>query len=115
RAQQGRPNGWSASSVREVLQRPVYRGDVVFGRTASAYGRELKKAYPHTTRESGQIPKPEETWIRRTVESLRIIDVDLAARVDARRDSWHHRAQAAKAKGRAPQNASGKYLLSGGM
>src|SRR5687767_4334932 len=55
RAQQGRPNGWSSSSVREVLARPAYRGEVVFGKTASAYGRELGAAYPK--REHGQIPK----------------------------------------------------------
>ena len=27
RAQQGRPSGWAPSSVREVLHRPLYRGD----------------------------------------------------------------------------------------
>ena len=43
RAQQGRPNGWSSSSVREVLARPLYRGVLVYGRTAKAYGRELKR------------------------------------------------------------------------
>src|SRR5688572_3000274 len=30
RAQQGRPNGWSATSVREVLMRPAYRGTVIY-------------------------------------------------------------------------------------
>lgn len=112
RAQQGRPNGWSASSVRSVLERPLYRGELVFGKTASAYGRELGK---HSAREQGQIPRPEETWTRRDKPALRIIDVDLAARVDARRETWHRRVVEAKATGRAPQNASGRYLLSGGM
>jgi hypothetical protein len=32
--------------VREVLQRPLYRGEMVWGKTTSAYGRELKKVYP---------------------------------------------------------------------
>jgi site-specific DNA recombinase len=117
RAQQGRPNGWSSSSVREVLQRPVYRGEVVFGKTASAYGRELgqRKTRDGKPREQGQIPRPEESWIRREVPLLRIVDADLATRVDARRESWRGRYVASKARGRAPQNASGKYLLSGGM
>lgn len=114
RAQQGRPNGWSASSVSEVLMRPVYRGEVVFGRTVSAYGREMKKAYPKTTRESGQIPQPEERWIRRPAESLRIIDADLAARVDARRESWQQRIAASKGHCK-PQHAHGRFLLSGGL
>ncbi len=112
RAQQGRPNGWSSSSVREVLQRPLYRGEVVYGKTASAYGRELGK---RSAREYAQIPKPEETWVRRDMPELRLIDADLAARVDARRETWRRRVVDAKAKGRAPQNAGGKYLLSGGL
>src|SRR4051794_31927721 len=33
RAQCGRPRGWAPSSVREVLFRPLYRGDVVWNRT----------------------------------------------------------------------------------
>jgi site-specific DNA recombinase len=112
RAQQGRPNGWSSSSVRSVLERPLYRGELVFGKTASAYGRELGK---QSARESGQIPKPEATWTRRDMPALRLVDADLAARVDARRERWRQRVVEAKAKGRAPQNASGKYLLSGGL
>ena len=56
RAQQGRPSGWSSSSVREVLMRPLYRGELVWGRTVSAYGRELGKQ--RGKREAGQIPQP---------------------------------------------------------
>src|SRR5437899_3016905 len=33
RAQQGRAHGWCASSVREVLYRPLYRGEIVWNRT----------------------------------------------------------------------------------
>src|SRR5689334_15084252 len=33
RAQQGRPSAWCASSVREVLYRPLYRGAIVWNRT----------------------------------------------------------------------------------
>lgn len=112
RAQQGRPNGWSSSSVRSVLERPLYRGEVVYGKTACAYGRELGK---QSAREHGQIPKPEETWTKLNVAELRIITPELAARVDARREHWRRRVVAAKTKGRAPQNAGGKYLLSGGL
>ena len=54
-------------------------------------------------------------WIRGEVPAQRIIDADLAARVDAPRADWHRRAVAAKEKHRAPQNAGGKYLLSGGL
>ena len=62
---------------------------MVCGKTVSAYGRELGR--DAGKREAGQIPRPEETWIRRTLPELRIIDADLAARVDARREDWHAR------------------------
>ena len=32
-SQRGRPKGWAPSSVREVLFRPLYRGEVVWNRT----------------------------------------------------------------------------------
>lgn len=79
RAQQGRPNGWSSSSVREALR------------------------------------QPESAWVQREVPELRIVDADLAARVDQRRERWRVRAVEAAKQNRAPQNASGKYLLTGGL
>jgi DNA invertase Pin-like site-specific DNA recombinase len=117
RPQQGRPHGWSASTIHAVLRRPLYRGDVVYGRTAKAYNRELRKVYRGTKREKGQIPKPEETWIRKHVPALAIIDPDLAVRVDAKLDDRRARYLAAvkQGDGRAPHKAFGKYLLSGGM
>jgi site-specific DNA recombinase len=115
RAQQGRPDGWTHISVRDVLQRPVYRGDVVWGRTTSVEGRELKKARPNTTRETGQIPQSEEHWIRREIPEQRLIGPELAARVDARFATWRKRTEPKTKGDRLPQRAHGKYLLTGGM
>jgi len=70
RAQQGRRDGSSMSTVRAVLERPLYRGVVVYGRTAKAYDRELRRVRPGTQREKGQIPRPEETWLRHEVPAL---------------------------------------------
>ena len=81
-------------------------------KTPSAYGRELGAAHPK--REYGQIPKPEETWIRREVPALRLINLAHAARVDARRTEKQQRHRASLARGHAPEKAHGKYLLSGG-
>lgn len=64
RAQRGRPEGWSASTVRAVLERPLYRGEIIFGRSAKAYGRELRRVYRNSRREKGQVPRPENTWLR---------------------------------------------------
>lgn len=61
------------------------------------------------------VPTPEETWVIRESPDLRIIDPELAARVDAQGDEWQRRYEAGKAQGRAPHRAHGKYLLSGGM
>lgn len=113
RAQQGRANGWSSSSVREVLGRSSYRGEATYGRTKNAYGREVKKADRNSEREHAQVKQPEEQWIRSSCPA--IIDQDLAARVDARREQWRARMEEGKQRGRAPQNAGGKYLLSGGL
>ena len=88
RAQLGRPSGWSVSTIREVLKRPLYRGEIVWGRTASKYGRELGKVVTRKgrVREKAQLPTPEASWTRLPVnESLRIVSAELAARVDARR------------------------------
>ena len=121
RAQQERRDGWSVSTIRAVLKRPLYRGEVVYGRTSKAYGRELRKVHRHTTRERGQIRKPEATWTRCLMpdveQRLRIIDPDLAARVDAILDDRRERYVASRIRkdGRAPEKAHGKYLLSGGM
>ena len=60
RAQKGRWNGWSQSTIREVLHRPLYRGEIVWGRTAGKYGRELGKLAKNRTgekREMAQIPQ----------------------------------------------------------
>jgi site-specific DNA recombinase len=111
RAQQGRPNGWSSTSVREVLTRSTYRGEVVYGKTAKKYGRELRD----TSRERAQVKQSDAQWLRVDAPTLRIIDADLAARVDARRAVFAERADVAKRSNRAPQNTHGKYLLSGGL
>jgi site-specific DNA recombinase len=120
RAQQGRPSGWSVSTIREVLKRPLYRGEIVWGRTKSAYGRELGKLTTRNgrKREKGQIPTPEETWVRLPFnESLCIVDPELAARADARRTDRRTRylSSLGAQNGKAPEKSWGKYLLTGGM
>ena len=120
RAQQGRPNGWSVSTVREVLNRPLYRGEIIYGKTKSAYGRELGKLVTRKgrVREKAQISTPEDAWIRLPVnESLRIVDPELAARVDARRTDRRTRylSSLGAKNGKMPEKTWGKYLLTGGL
>lgn len=117
RAQQGRASGWSSGTVRAILERPLYRGEMIYGRTIKAYGRDLKKARPTTKRERGQLPTDPSTWIRVSKPELAIISPDLAERVDERRSERRHRYRESlkRTDGRMPEKASGKYLLSGGM
>ena len=82
RAQQGRVNGWCASSVREVLKRPLYRGDVVWGR---AWKRDREGQVSPT-------PRPSQEWLRRAAPELRVVSEDLAGAVDARRAAMRQRA-----------------------
>ena len=41
--------------------RPLYRGEIIYGRTKKAYGRELKKVNRKDEREYGQVRRPEDT------------------------------------------------------
>jgi site-specific DNA recombinase len=117
RAQQGRRDGWSASTIRAVLKRALYRGEIVYGRTMKAYNRELRRVRRGTSREKGQIPMPDDTWIRTPAPHLRIIDEELATRVDTRLEDRRSRYLAAIQRNAttAPWKAHGRYLLSGGM
>ncbi len=66
--------GWCAGSVKEVLRRPLYRGEIIWGKQIKRDGFGMRK--PH--------PRDERDWIRLPAPGLRIIDPDLAARVDRR-------------------------------
>jgi DNA invertase Pin-like site-specific DNA recombinase len=80
-AQQGRVHGWCASSVREILRRPLYRGELVWGRS-----KKRDK--------SGQIhfrKQDKSTWLRRPMPELRIVPEELALAVDARLASMQAR------------------------
>ena len=115
-----RPNPAPAGYWRRAcgVGETLYRGEIVFGRTAAKWGRELgkRKTVNGKPREHGQVPMPEETWVRVVNEDLRIIDRDLAARCDKRLLAMRNQYLSSKAKGgRVPERAHGRYLLTGGM
>ncbi len=82
RAQQGRRSGWAPSSVREVLHRSLYRGEIVWNRTKKrdAWGQNRRRA------------RPEAEWVSVLVESLRIVPEALwraaHARMTERRSNY---------------------------
>ncbi len=103
-----------------MLKRPLYRGEIIYGKTASAYGREVGRLVTRNerVREKAQIQTPEETWTRLAInESLRIVDSELAARLDTRRTDRRTRylTSLGAKNGKMPEKAWGKYLLTGGL
>jgi len=106
RSQQGRPRAWAPSTVREVLRRPLYRGDVVWNRTKKrdTWGRKHRKA-----RASGE-------WISTHVEALRIVDEKLWHEAHGRLKEAREvylRGTNGQLWGRPARGAESKYLLPG--
>jgi site-specific DNA recombinase len=102
RAQLGRSQTWAPTSVRAVLTRPLYRGEIVWAQTAKRdkWGRKHQQ------------DRPESEWIRTPAPALRIVS-------DEEWRAAHTRQQAAKAiytaagrrGGRPPLGNPSKYLL----
>jgi site-specific DNA recombinase len=104
RAQQGRSRTWAPSSVREVLHRTVYRGEILWNasRKRDQWGQHR------------QIARPEAEWIRVPAPNLRIVSEDAwaaaHARVTAAR-AIYLRTNKGQAFGRPPLGIPSKYLL----
>jgi site-specific DNA recombinase len=105
RAQQGRPSGWAPSSVREVLYRSLYRGEIVWNQTRKRdqWGQVRQRA------------RNEADWLRVDVQHLRVVSDELwqAAhdRLSSVRDRYL-RLTNGRVIGRPPASGT-KYLLSG--
>jgi site-specific DNA recombinase len=67
RPQQGRPAGWSPSTIHEVLKRPIYRGQIVWNTT-----RKRDRWGQHH-----QAPRPGNEWITIEAPALRIVPEDV--------------------------------------
>ena len=59
RAQQGRPNGWTASSLWAVLRRPIYRGELVWNQTKKRNQWGIKAQTDRDARDWVRVPAPE--------------------------------------------------------
>ena len=106
RAQQGRPDGWAPSSVREVLYRPLYRGEIVWNKTKKrdAWGR------------TKQQQRPEAEWLRIEAPELRIVDETVWTAAHgrlARARQTYLRGTNGRLWGRPVGGVESKYLLTG--
>lgn len=102
RPQQGRPAGWSQTSVYEVLRRPIYHGVIEWGKTKK---RDAEGKTAVTVR-------PESDWLRVERPELRIVAEDVweAAhrRLDAARAQYERVTKGAR---RPKRDRDSKYLL----
>ena len=106
RSQRGRPASWAASSVFEVLARPLYRGEILWNasRKRDRWGHKR------------QAPRPESEWMRVPAPHLQIVADSLwqaaQARLAESRDEYLERTGGA-VFGRRSGPVEPKYLLSG--
>ncbi len=106
RPQQGRPRGWVASSVRQILYRSLYRGEIVWNKTKkrNAWGQ-------------AQVSKrPDTEWITVPAPHLRIVSDDAWTRAHARlaeARTHYLRSTSGRLWGRPPRETDSKYLLPG--
>jgi site-specific DNA recombinase len=98
----GRPAGWVPGAVRQVLLRPIYRGEIIWNRTKKRdlWGRRRQQ------------PRADETaWIRTPAEQLRLVSDDVWHAAHARLQEM--RATGGLLLGRPLHGIESKYLLTG--
>ena len=103
RPRPGRHRSWAPSSVRAILFNPLYKGEVVWGRTKKrdSWGRRKQR------------DRPANEWVVTKVEHLRVVSDELWG---AAHDSLRARQKSFGFKRALPRLASAresKYLLSG--
>ena len=98
RAQQGRPASWVSSSVRDVLHRVLYRGEIVWNQTAKRdqWGQRRPQ------------PKAADARVTRQAPELRIVAEEVWTAAQARMGERRAKFD----QGNRPDRAS-RYLLSG--
>jgi site-specific DNA recombinase len=102
----GRPTGWAPSSVREILLRRLYRGELVWNTTKKRDNWGQKKPRP----------RPEREWVITPAPHLRIVSdrdwQEAHDRLTTTRQTYL-RGTRGKLWGRPPNGIESKYLLSG--
>ena len=89
--------GWAPSAVREILHRPLYKGEIVWNQHQKIVRGGTKK----------RRERDEKDWIRIDAPDLRIITPELATTVTARLSKHKQKSQT------ICRDAESKYLLTG--
>ncbi|MEO7862838.1 MAG: recombinase family protein [Nitrospirales bacterium] len=101
-----KPHGWVSSSVRQIILRPLYMGEQVWGRTKKRTTSGAKKSQR----------RPEHEWIVIPVPDLQIVSSELWKEVQ---DRWKNmrqlylRATDGRLHGRPTNGHESPYLLTG--
>lgn len=106
RSQQGRPTAWAPSSVREVLHRTLYRGEISWNRSRkrNAWGQVASQA------------RPQAEWLSVAAPHLRIVPEEVWLAVQDRLQdvrSTYLRGTRGQLWGRPSSGVESKYLLPG--
>ena len=103
RPQQGRPAGWAPSSVKEVIDRRLYVGEVTWNKT-----RKRNQWGQHQSSD-----RPESEWLRRSMPELRIVSDAAWNTAHARLDGIRKRLRDVRGDAGYRRDVESKYLLSG--
>ncbi len=101
RPQQHRPTGWTGSSVRSVLLRPLYRGEIVWNQTRKRDGWG----------QAHRADRPPADWVRIPAPDQRIISEELWHAAHERFAERQHKHTTTGHRGQ--QDIQSLYLLSG--
>jgi site-specific DNA recombinase len=102
RPQQGRPAGWAPSSVREILKRSIYRGQVIWNQSQKrdSWGQQRRKS------------RPESQWMCVPAPDLRIVNDELWNTVQTQLQN-QHAARRGPIAYQGAKRAKTTYLLTG--
>jgi site-specific DNA recombinase len=106
RSQQGRPQSWAPSSVRAVLFRELYRGEILWNQT------HKRDSWGHVHQQA----RPEDQWVRVCAPELRIVSEELwraAHQRIASASAVYLRGTDGRLWGRPATGIESKYLLPG--
>lgn len=103
RPQQNRPAGWAPSSVREILNRPLYRGEIIWNQSR----KRDRWGVQH------QQPRPDQEWIRVPAPDLAIVSDALWRAAHTQMARQRERYSRTSAHGAPPWSINGRYLLTG--
>ena len=103
RPQQGRPAGWAPSSIKTIIDRPLYRGEVIWNKTRKRDQWGQQKVSD----------RPERDWLRRSMPELQIVSDDVWNAAHARLDGIRKRQRHVAGNQGYRRDVESKYLLSG--